>query len=162
MERAIAKGKLNPTELGFDPSNSSFEETEGTAGMPLGGTDAEIRAKVKQYEDDIIVCSEPNEEHLPNKLRMKLRSNRQTNEPTKETTNKEEGNKKEFLKKYIVMTRLEAEGAIQNAREAGYTLQWNQTHTKRGKSGPRYEKYKAYKTFDDVDAAVLNKCYQAI
>ena len=51
------------------------------------------------------------------------------------------------------MTRLEAEGAIQNAREAGYTLQWNQTHTKRGKSGPRYEKYKAYKTFDDVDAA---------
>ena len=76
MERAVAKGKLNPTEIGFDPSNSSFEETEGTAGMPLGGTDAEIRAKAKkQYEDDIIICSEPNEEHLPNKLRMKLRYN---------------------------------------------------------------------------------------
>ena len=157
MERAIAKGKLNPTEIGFDPSNSSFEETEGTAGMPLGGTDAEIRAKVKQYEDDIITCSEPNEELLPNKLRMKLRSNRQINEPSSETTNKEEGNKKEFLKKFIVMTPLEAEGAIKNAREAKYTLQWNQTHTKRGKSGPRYEKYKSYKTFDDVDAAVLNK-----
>ena len=159
MERAIAKGNLNPTEIGFDPSHTSFEETEGTAGMPLGGTDAEIRKRIKQYEDDIIVCSETNEDNLPNKIKLNLRSNRQTNEPNNEnsSTNKEEGNKKEFLKKYIIMTQLEAEGAIQNARETGYTLQWNQTHTKRGKSGPRYEKYKTYKTFDDVDAAVLNK-----
>ena len=49
---------------------------------------------------------------------MKLRSNRQINEPSSETTNNEEGNKKEFLKKFIVMTQLEAESAIKNAREA--------------------------------------------
>ena len=34
MERAIAKGNINPTEIGFDPSQASFEKTEGTAGMP--------------------------------------------------------------------------------------------------------------------------------
>ena len=72
---------------------------------------------------------------------MKLRSNRLINEPSSETTNNEEGNKKESLKKFIVMTPLEAEGAIKNAREAKYTPQWNQTHTKRGKFGPRHEKY---------------------
>ena len=59
--------------------------------------------------------------------------------------------------KVIVMTSLEAKGAIENARKLEYTLSSNQEHKKGGKSGTRYESYKAYKTFDDVDAAVLNK-----
>ena len=42
--------------------------------------------------------------------------------------------------KKIIMTPLEADGAIQNARELEYTLQWDQSHVKSGKSGPRYEK----------------------
>ena len=43
----------------------------------------------------------------------------------------------------IVMTPLEAKGAIENARKLEYTLSWNQEHQKSGKSGPRYESYKS-------------------
>ena len=41
------------------------------------------------------------------------------------------------------MMPLEAKGAIENARKLEYTLSWNQEHKKGGKSGTRYESYKA-------------------
>ena len=37
------------------------------------------------------------------------------------------------------MTRLEAEGAIQNARDDNYTVEWDPSHIKTGKSGNRYQ-----------------------
>ena len=40
--------------------------------------------------------------------------------------------------KIIIMTPLEAKGAIENARKLEYTLSWNQEHKKGGKTGPRY------------------------
>ena len=40
MEQAIALGQNDPVDQGF-------EETTGTLGLPLGGTDAEIRAQIK-------------------------------------------------------------------------------------------------------------------
>ena len=55
------------------------------------------------------------------------------------------------------MTELEAEGSILNARELGYSLRWNQNHVKRAKSGKRYQIYKRYTTFDEVDSAVNRK-----
>ena len=59
--------------------------------------------------------------------------------------------------KVKIMTELEAEGSILNARELGYTLRWNQNHVKRGKSGKRYQVYKKYTTFDEVDSAENRK-----
>ena len=59
--------------------------------------------------------------------------------------------------KVKIMTELEAEGSISNARELGYTLKWNQNHSKRGKSRQRYLTYKKYTTFDEVDNAVNRK-----
>ena len=54
------------------------------------------------------------------------------------------------------MTNLETIGAIENARELGYQLEWDQSHQKKGQSGPRYEAYKLFRTFDEVDAAIAN------
>ena len=154
MERAIAKGEENPTDQGF-------EITNGTTGLPLGGTDAQIREAVRKYNDDIITCSEPNGNQSPRKTRSQMRPTRILAEPTAEQTDSAKDNSMSDPStkdnKTIIMTPLEAKGAIENARKLEYTLSWNQEHKKSGKSGTRYESYKAYKTFDDVDAAVLNK-----
>ena len=165
MERAKAVGQEEPV-------NQGFEKTQGTVGMQLGGTDAQIRENIKKYDNDIIVCSEPNEDKLPDKVKRSLQSSRITDEShgtemEESTTENENGNDKEGTntnetevktpKKYLVMTPMEAEGAIMNARKFEYTLKWDQSHVKIGKSGPRYNRYRAYTTFDDVDSAVLNK-----
>ena len=55
------------------------------------------------------------------------------------------------------MTDEEGHYAIKVGREEGATLELNLSHEKRGKSGKRYQVYKHFKTFDDVDTAVLNK-----
>ena len=55
------------------------------------------------------------------------------------------------------MTDLEADGSILNARNLGYTLKWDQKHTKSGKSGDRYKVYKKFTTFDQIDTAINNK-----
>ena len=47
MQRNQAIGVENPDDQGF-------EETHGTVGMPIGWTDSEIRAKIKNYNDDIM------------------------------------------------------------------------------------------------------------
>ena len=39
--------------------DKGFEETTETLGLPLGGTDAEIRAQIKNYENDIIDINTP-------------------------------------------------------------------------------------------------------
>ena len=154
MERAIAKGEENPTDQGF-------EITNGTTGLPLGGTDAQIREAVRKYNDDIITCSEPNGNQLSRKTRSQMRPARIMAEPITEKSDPAKGNPMSDPStkdnNTIIMTPLEAKGAIENARKLEYTLSWNQEHKKGGKSGTRYESYKAYKTFDDVDAAVLNK-----
>ena len=55
------------------------------------------------------------------------------------------------------MTRLEAKGAIQHACESGYSLQWDQSHSKSGKSHVRYEYYKRLTSFDEVKKAIADK-----
>ena len=52
MQRNQAIGEESPVDQGF-------EETHGTVGMPIGGTDSEIRAKIKSYNNDIITSSVP-------------------------------------------------------------------------------------------------------
>ena len=54
IERAIAKGPNQGDKLGF-------VKTTGTPGIPLGGTDADIREWVRKYNDDIIECSKPDD-----------------------------------------------------------------------------------------------------
>ena len=55
------------------------------------------------------------------------------------------------------MTPLEAKGAIQNAIDKGYMLEWDLAHSKSGKSKARYEHYKTFRTFQEVKKAVENK-----
>lgn len=86
------------------------------------------------------------QDKLPEKVRRSLRSSRVTdesygNEMERSNPNKS-GNEKEgnstneteikTSNKYIVMTPMEAEGAIMNARKFDYTLKWDQHHTKGG------------------------------
>ena len=73
MEQALALGQENPVDQGF-------EETTGTLGLPLGGSDSEIRAQIKRYEDDIIDLNIPGEGWTQRKPR-RLRQNRNV-EPT--------------------------------------------------------------------------------
>ena len=79
MERAIAKGQSDPAELGFTLTN-------GTNGLPLGGTDADIRELVRKYETDIIKCSEPKQslnDDIQNQHLSKRKLNRNTEKVTK-------------------------------------------------------------------------------
>ena len=153
MEQALALGQENPVDQGF-------EETTGTLGLPLGGSDSEIRTQIKRYEDDIIDLNIPGEGWTQRKPR-RLRQNRNvepattSSEPMKpndtelesdtendtenDTVHVETNNGLNDLGsstrgKVKIMTELEAEGAILNARELGYSLRWNQNHVKRGKS----------------------------
>ena len=153
MDRALAKGE-------GDHQNQGFTLTQGTIGLPLGGSDASIREAVRKYENDIIVCSEP-DPNLRSKAQQKLKHESVTSAPDKATTDlnntHKSSNRQAKRNSRIIMTRLEAEGAIQNARDDNYTVEWDPNHIKTGKSGNRYQNYKGYKTFQDVDTAILKK-----
>ena len=139
MEQATALGQNDPVDQGF-------EETTGTLGLPLGGTDTEIRAQIKRYEDDIIDLNIPGEGWANTKTkRLRQRPNRNV-EPNSQTTSdlptddsntefETESNDLNDIPKSErgiakIMTKLEAEGSILNARELGFTLKWDQNHTK--------------------------------
>ena len=139
--------------------------------MPLGGTDSHIREQVRKYDEDIIACSEPPEDSISNRLRSRVKSQRimQSTDSTNESklvdnadengiSNESNTNGSDSELDFIVMTNLEAKGAIENAVKQGYTLQWKQDFhkTKGSKSEARYQKYKSYKTFDDVTAGIRN------
>ena len=70
-ERAYAKGEEPPRDLGF-------VETEGTPGIPLGGSDAKIRELVKAYEKDIIECSQPPDGMITRRQKQSVESLRKT------------------------------------------------------------------------------------
>ena len=174
MEQAIALGQNDPVEQGF-------EETTGTLGLPLGGTDAEIRAQIKRYEDDIIDINIPGtgwtqtkHKRLRQKPNKNVETDSQTVEPPTEQNDLESNPEIENDEVYNdknndlkdtkskqgtvkIMTDLEADGSILNARNLGYTLKWDQKHTKSGKSGDRYKVYKKFTTFEQIDTAINNK-----
>ena len=165
IERSHAIGVSGSDARGF------VENTKGTVGMPLGGTDSHIREQVRKYDEDIIACSEPPEDSISNRLRSRVKSQRimQSTDSTNESklvdnadengiSNESNTNGSDSELDFIVMTNLEAKGAIENAVKHGYTLQWKQDFhkTKGSKSEARYQKYKSYKTFDDVTAGIRN------
>ena len=73
MEQALVLGQEYSVDQGS-------EETTGTLGLPLGGTDSEIRAQIRRYENDIIDQNIPGEGWTQKKPR-RLRQNRNV-EPT--------------------------------------------------------------------------------
>ena len=77
MEQALALGQEDPVDQGF-------EETTGTLGLPLGGTDSEIRAQIKNYENDIIDMNIPGAGWTQTKHK-RLRQNRNI-EPNETST----------------------------------------------------------------------------
>ena len=147
MQRNQAIGEESPVDQGF-------EETHGTVGMPIGGTDSEIRAKIKSYNSDIITSSVPTA-FEPRSLRPRTTGAR--SEKLDPLTDVVKSVIDDYDRPTIVFTKLEAEGTIENGRANDCLITWDKKHTKSGKSGARYEVYKHYTTFKEIDTAVLNK-----
>ena len=85
IERAHAIGESGSETRGF------VENTKGTIGMPLGGTDSQIREQIRKYDEDIIECSEPPQDSISNRLRPIVKSQR-IMQSTYENVNSNENN----------------------------------------------------------------------
>ena len=100
MDRALAKGE-------GDPQSQGCTLTQGTIGLPLGGSDASIREAVRKYENDIIVCSEPYPS-LRNKVQQKIKQNNVPDKATTDVNNTHKsGNRQAKRNSRIIMTRLD-------------------------------------------------------
>ena len=149
IDRALAGNGDYP--VGF------VRETEGTDGLPLGGTDSDIRAAAQRYQTDVIRCSQPAEG--PTAIATRLRPRKATQLDT-ESILKHDSTittaPKVPHRNKSILSDAETKELISLAREANCKLSFSNTHRKTGASGPRYDIYKSYTTFDDVDAAVLS------